>query len=96
MADFEISSEKIKGMKKTSLSISKFKLFKEKRKNIDYSWDEDMPEGHIAIQIDIDRLEKWADRNHMQFHNKKCKVLHLGRNNPMQQHMLGAAQVENS
>ncbi|KAK4828882.1 hypothetical protein QYF61_001440 [Mycteria americana] len=48
----------------------------------------DMPEGHTAIQRDLNRLEEWANRNVMQF-NKKSKVLHLGRSNPMHQYMLG-------
>jgi len=42
-----------------------------------------MPEGHAAIQRDLNRLEKWADRNLMQLKKDKSKVLHLGRNNPM-------------
>jgi len=42
----------------------------------------DMPEGHAAIQRDLDRLEKWADRNLMKFYKGKYQVLHLGRNNP--------------
>ncbi|KAK4829110.1 hypothetical protein QYF61_002148 [Mycteria americana] len=41
----------------------------------------DMPVGCAAIQRDFNRLEKWADKNLLKF-NKKCKVLHLGRNNP--------------
>ncbi|KAK4819416.1 hypothetical protein QYF61_003687 [Mycteria americana] len=44
---------------------------------------------------DLDRLEKWADRNLMEF-NKKCKVQHLEKNNPMYQYMLGATQQESS
>ena len=56
----------------------------------------DTPEGHAAIQGDLSRLEKWADRNLMKFNNEKCKVLLLGRNNPMHQYMLGAIQLENS
>lgn len=54
-----------------------------------------MPEGCATIQRDLDRLEKWADRNLREF-NKKCKVLHLSRNYPMQQSMLGATQLEGS
>ena len=50
----------------------------------------DTPEGRAAIQKDLDRLEKWADRNLMQFNKGKCKLLHLGRNKPMHQYMLGA------
>jgi len=39
------------------------------------------PEGCAAIQQDQDRLE----RNLMKFSKGKCRVLHLGRNNPMTQ-----------
>ncbi|KAK4810780.1 hypothetical protein QYF61_008752 [Mycteria americana] len=56
----------------------------------------DMPEGRAATQRDLNRLEKWADRNLMQFNQGKCQVLHLGRNNPRHQYMLGATQLESS
>ena len=49
-----------------------------------------------ATQRDHNRLEKWADRNFVKFNKEKCKVLHLGRNNPMHQYMLGAVQLESS
>ncbi|KAK4811344.1 LOW QUALITY PROTEIN: hypothetical protein QYF61_027573, partial [Mycteria americana] len=54
-----------------------------------------MPEGHSAIQRDLDRLEKWAHRILMQS-NEKYQFLHLGKNNPMHQYMLGADQLESS
>lgn len=43
---------------------------------------DDMELGGVSEmpEKNLDRLEKWTDRNHMKL-IKKCKVLHLGRNN---------------
>ena len=38
----------------------------------------------------------WADGNLVKFNKEKCKVLRLGRNNPLHQYMLGATQLESS
>ncbi|GAB0199257.1 mitochondrial enolase superfamily member 1 [Grus japonensis] len=59
----------------------------------------DRPEGCGASQQDLDRLESWVERNLTKFNKGKCRVLHLGRNNPRHQHrtgvdLLGSSAVE--
>jgi len=41
----------------------------------------DRTEDCTIIQKDLDMLNKCVDMNLAKFTNKKCKVLHLGRNN---------------
>ena len=54
------------------------------------------PEGRAAEQRGLDRLEKGAERTRMRFEQGKSKALHLGRNRPLQQDMLGHSQPESS
>ena len=50
----------------------------------------DTTECCAAIQQDLNRVESWGERNMMRFNKSKCRVLHLGKNNHMNQHRLGA------
>lgn len=49
----------------------------------------DTPEGCAAIHQDLDGQGSCAERNLLRFNNGKRRVLHLERNNCMQQYRLG-------
>ncbi|PKU45881.1 hypothetical protein llap_3823 [Limosa lapponica baueri] len=56
--------------------------------------DQLMHETFAAIQRDLHRQKKWAERNIMQFNKGNYKFLPLRRNNPRHQYMLGATELE--
>ncbi|XP_059576042.1 uncharacterized protein LOC132246649 [Alligator mississippiensis] len=60
-------------------------------------WGEvDTLEGRERLQLDLDRLQKWADENRMGFNVDKCRVLHLGRRHPQHTYRPGSSPLEST
>jgi len=53
-------------------------------------------EGKEAIQMDLERLEKWDHANTMKFNKARCKVLHMGRGHPKHKYRLNIKRIERS
>jgi len=56
----------------------------------------DILEGMDAIQKVLERPERWSPANFMKFNKAKCKVLHMGWDNPKHKYRLGGEWVESS
>ncbi|KAJ7418993.1 rna-directed dna polymerase from mobile element jockey-like [Willisornis vidua] len=56
----------------------------------------DVPGGSVSIQRDLSGLEKWDNRNFMEFSKENFQILHSGRNNHRNQYLLENTQLESS
>ena len=50
-------------------------------------------EEHNILQEDLNRCQEWAEQWGMEFHPKKCKVLHYGKKNPRYNYQLGGQPI---
>ncbi len=46
------------------------------------------------MQRDLNKLKEWSQKWLLQFNEEKCKVMHIGRNNPGYEYYLGPTALE--
>ena len=54
----------------------------------------DVSKEGTNIQNDIDNLHPWSETWQLLFNEKKCKLLHIGRNNPEQNYNMNGHILE--
>lgn len=52
------------------------------------------PEDRAKLQEALDGVDNWARQWGMEFNHSKCKVMHLGRNNPQHEYQMGGQKLE--
>ena len=50
-------------------------------------------EDRTKLQTTLDRLVKWAEDWGMQFNVDKCKIMHVGRNNPRYEYFMAGVKL---
>ena len=51
-------------------------------------------DGHGALQRDLIKVQEWATKWKMEFNLGKCKIMHVGRDNPKVAYVMGGAELE--
>ena len=51
------------------------------------------PEDAAELQGSLERLSAWSKKWGMEFNVTKCHVMHVGRNNPEHEYMMGGNQL---
>lgn len=54
----------------------------------------DTPDSAAATQWELERLKTWAEKHANKFSKGKCKILYLKKNNPRNQYIMRAKQME--
>ena len=63
-------------------------LFADDTKLFTAMYDENYDRYTSSLQTDLNQLQRWTEEMQMRLHPDKCKVMHLGKNNPRTEYTL--------